>query len=300
MLIHFGHYRYNFLQVASVLLVTGGVIVSTLAASGNRGSKAKASLPQTDSGGLSSPFSQYLIGIAMLFVSLIVSGFLGIWQEETFRLYGTSHWREALFYTHFFSLPLFLIRTPQLLQEIKAANKTFPVDLRSILKTPLDTAPQVTRLHQLLRGVGLETQKGLNWSPRSMPGFYVILTLYAITQLVCISGVNRLTTRVSSVGVTLTLSVRKAVSLGISIYFASSEKRAGQRLGLLWGGAAAVLAGTVGYARGSSKPKPKAQKKVEDEDAPPPVPPKDSFAKSSSVATSGTAKTMRTRTAKGK
>ena len=73
------------------------------------------------------------------------------------------------------------------------------------------------------------------------------------TQLVCINGVNRLTARVSSLGVSLVLVVRKATSLVISVVLLNGE--AGS-LGL-WGGAAAVMLGTLGYTYGGMQPKAK-------------------------------------------
>jgi UDP-xylose/UDP-N-acetylglucosamine transporter B4 len=50
----------------------------------------------------------------------------------------------------------------------------------------------------------------------SIPHIYLPLVLNSITQLVCIAGVHRLTTRVSALTVTLVLVIRKAISLIIS------------------------------------------------------------------------------------
>ncbi len=235
------------MQVGSVILVTAGVILATLAASGDKSSAS--------AGGSS---SQYAIGISMLLISLIVSGFMGLWQEETFRRYGASHWQEALFYSHFLSLPLFAIRAPQLMAELSEANATPKVEmLKTLVRAGKGVAGGAGRPSigsQLLGLLGLRTDDLYSrLADAQVPSFYLLLGLYVLTQLVCITGVNRLTTRVSSVGVTLTLSVRKAVSLAISIYIAGGAgQKGGARLGLLWIGAVAVLVGTVGYARGSS------------------------------------------------
>lgn len=48
------------------------------------------------------------------------------------------------------------------------------------------------------------------------------LALNLITQGLCVRGVNRLTTRVNSVTVNLVLTVRKAVSLAISVWYYGS------------------------------------------------------------------------------
>lgn len=189
--------RYNLLQIISVLLVTGGVTLSTLAA-GHKGGM-----------GLNSDmYGQYLIGISLLLLSLVVSGFMGLWQEGTFRACGKASWKESLFYTHSLSLPLFLLFFRSLHAQILDAVRT--------------------------------------------PDFGLPLLANALTQIVCIAGVNRLTTRVSSVAVTLTLAVRKAASLALSIAWAQARGAPVPNPLYLWGGTAMVLVGTVGYAHASS------------------------------------------------
>lgn len=192
-------HSYNLLQVVSVLLVTGGVTLSTLAARHDAGSGLGLSKEM---------YSQYLVGISLLLLSLVVSGFMGLWQEGTFKRYGKASYKEALFYTHTLSLPLFLLFGRSLWQDVDNA-----------------------------------------WH---MPAFSLPLLCNALTQVVCIAGVNRLTTRVSSVAVTLTLAVRKAASLAVSIAWAHARGAAIPNQLYLWSGTTMVLAGTVGYAHASS------------------------------------------------
>jgi solute carrier family 35 (UDP-xylose/UDP-N-acetylglucosamine transporter), member B4 len=71
-----------------------------------------------------------------------------------------------------------------------------------------------------------------------------LVQLDKIYEVVCVSGVNRLTSKVSSLTVTLVLVVRKAVSLGISVLLI--QGRSGNIW--LWGGAALVLLGTIAYS----------------------------------------------------
>ena len=52
----------------------------------------------------------------------------------------------------------------------------------------------------------------------SIPHIYLPLVLNTLTQLLCIAGVNRLTTRVSALTVNLVLVIRKAMSLVISVF----------------------------------------------------------------------------------
>jgi hypothetical protein len=62
---------------------------------------------------------------------------------------------------------------------------------------------------------------------------WTALALNVLTQAVCVTGVNRLTSRVSSLTTTLILTLRKALSLFLSIYF----YQAGQAgLGIWLGG----------------------------------------------------------------
>jgi UDP-xylose/UDP-N-acetylglucosamine transporter B4 len=74
------------LQVA-VGMVTIGVVAATIS---------------QPSGSLSSPslhdLASYSFGIACLALSLILTGILGVLQEQTYSTFG-SHWREGVFYT---------------------------------------------------------------------------------------------------------------------------------------------------------------------------------------------------------
>lgn len=76
-----------------------------------------------------------------------------------------------------------------------------------------------------------------------IPSFWIPLTLNILTQLVCVNGVNRLTARVSSLSVTLVLTLRKAVSVVISVVLIGRGTGSVE----LWGGCLAVLIGTVVY-----------------------------------------------------
>ncbi|KAI0676721.1 UAA transporter [Trametes maxima] len=78
--------RYNAAQVLSVLLVTAGVVLTTLAASAPK-SKSKNHLAQADVGTESSERWRYATGIALLTLALVLSGFLGIVQDWTYARY---------------------------------------------------------------------------------------------------------------------------------------------------------------------------------------------------------------------
>ncbi|KAN0060579.1 golgi uridine diphosphate-N-acetylglucosamine transporter [Thecaphora frezii] len=231
---------YTPLQVASVLLVTAGVISSTLYSSSSSSSSTSADT--------AADVTTYLRGVLLLLFALILTGLMGLWQERTFHLYGRSNWRESLFYSHLLSLPMFLLRRQQLLSEIRMANAT-PAYWVGIGAPPNTGSGMVSRwtvsFLESTKPAGSKGTWGL-W----IPSFYVPLALNVLTQLLCISGVNNLTSKVTSLTVTLVLVVRKAVSLIVSVMLIGD----GNANPGLWLGAATVLLGTVGYSLAASRP----------------------------------------------
>ncbi|WFD41273.1 golgi uridine diphosphate-N- acetylglucosamine transporter [Malassezia japonica] len=208
--------RYAPLQVLSVALVTAGVVVATLSASHpSHASHASA--------------EDYGFGVLLLSLALLSSGIMGIFQERTYAIYGREHWHEALLYSHLFSLPLFLLHTRSLSEQVRAANATRP------------------------QWIGLQA-----WGMH-IPSYYVVLALNVLTQLLCVNGVNRLTSRVTSLSVSLVLVVRKAASLVVSVVLLNGHT--GNVA--LWGGAAAVMIGTVGYTYGGLQRPPKIRAKAQ-------------------------------------
>jgi len=157
----------------------------------------------------------YFIGILLLSCSLLLTGVLGMLQEITYTAYG-PHWREGVFYTHLLSLPIFIF-----LPEVRHGLRVIWVS---------------------------STRFGLD-AP------YMILLLNVFTQLLCVSGVNQLTSKVSSVSTNLVLTTRKAVSLCVSVWWFGSGWNA--QLGY---GAALVLSGTMTYAIASQSIKEPKQK----------------------------------------
>lgn len=222
-------YRYTTLQVSSVAFVTLGVILTTL--SGVKKPKRGVSTSSVPGVG---DIHQYLTGIVILSIALVLSGLLGVVQDRTFskfRRKGDAPWEESMFYLHFLSMPIFL-------------------SLKS------DIAEQFYTLQQ---PSAFATTSSLP-STFPIPITFVMLGLNVCTQLVCSAGVNRLTSRVSSLTVSLTLVVRKAVSLIISLtLFGDGILDHQQRL-LLYGGAGLVFFGTILYSI------PQKQEKVDKTD----------------------------------
>ncbi|KAJ6584669.1 UAA transporter [Mycena capillaripes] len=169
--------RYTIMQVVSVLLVSAGVILATLA----RPSSAAAT---TKKGGhivqSAEDLQRYTMGISMLTVSLVLTGLFGLLQERTYRTFGPC-WKEGVFYTHFLSLPVFLFLARDVQQGI-----------RSLSDSTSDTSAMAS---------------------------WLVLGLNLCSQLVCVSGVNKLSSQVSSVSTNIVLTVRKAISLCFSVWW---------------------------------------------------------------------------------
>ncbi|KAF9004752.1 UAA transporter [Cyathus striatus] len=269
--------KYSATQVLSVLLVTLGVILTTLSAS----PKAR---PKSFSTQDVNPYT-YLAGIGILTAALFLGGFLGIVQERTWARYGKPPpasakqpkgkevtkkkddppaWQESMFYLHFLALPMFYPLLPDLKSQfsnmIAGPRMEYPVHL----PTPL-TALQIPPPHRLPRPSFLSSQNFLTFNPQydtlliSFPGAFLPMVLNTLTQLLCVAGVHRLTTRVTNLTVTLVLVVRKAVSLVISVLglFGAGGGKGGGDVDwrIMWTGAGLVLLGTIGYSLGSTAKK---------------------------------------------
>lgn len=147
---------------------------------------------------------EYALGVTMLTVSLALTGTLGMLQERTYQKYGPC-WKEGVFYTHALSLPVFLFLIPQ-----------------------------------VKHGLGSLSEK----SDSVVPMPYVILAANLLSQLVCVSGVNQLSSRVSSVSTQVVLTTRKAISLCFSVWWFGNGWNG--QLGL---GAGMVFVGSFWYTQ---------------------------------------------------
>lgn len=199
---------------------------------------------------------QYIIGITLLTLALIFSSLLGLAQDAAYTKYGRGHWEEGLFYMHFLSLPMFAFLLSDIqaqIHDINTAGRYYPVSLAEFI--PLRFAWLFSHPRMLRPGMKTTTPFLAFLQPLitiTVPRTYVPLILNVVTQLVCVSGVHRLTSRVSSLTVTLVLTVRKAVSLVLSIVVLNNGAGGDWRM---WTGASLVLAGSVVYTLGSGATK---------------------------------------------
>lgn len=259
--------KYTRGQVASVVLVTLGVACSALSSPPAKKSRGQAAAAAASTTGTPTSGS-YVIGISILSAAMLLSAVMGIAQENANEKYGRGNWEESLFYLHFLGLPMFSFVGRDLMSQFAIANASPNVELSarslvaattpaisSFFSMPVAASPILTpyphkypditsarsTLHWLLtRAIGW-----LDFLPTvSLPSFWVPLAINVVTQVFCVSGVNRLTSRASSLTVTLVLVVRKAVSLGISVLLV--QGKTGNAW--LWGGAALVLVGSLTYS----------------------------------------------------
>ncbi|KAG6843057.1 hypothetical protein H0H87_008233 [Tephrocybe sp. NHM501043] len=249
--------RYNVTQIFSVILVTIGVVFTTLSASPQRSPRSPEQY--------ASP-SAYMTGISILTLALIFSGFLGLVQDWTYSKHGrpapptspsnpsnlkpkeweSPAWQESMFYLHFLGLPMFFSVRSDLVAQISTVNAGPRIPIPIPIPLP----------------VSLKGHVGF-----AIPAAYIPLLLNTLTQLLCVAGVHRLTTRVSALAVTLVLVVRKAVSLVISVIgvgIVGTQKGVSSEVDqvMMWSGAAMVLAGTIAYSigsRGKMDPKKKSE-----------------------------------------
>lgn len=185
----------------------------------------------------------YAIGIGILSLALVFAGLLGLAQEWSFARYGRGKddkidsrhspaWQESLFYLHALALPMFVTVKGDLLAQLAA------VQAGPTTSIPIDVIP------------------GYKPYELKIPVAYAPLLLNTLTQVLCVSGVHRLTSLVSSLTLTLILVVRKAVSLVISVVFLRGGKGGNP---MMWCGAAMVMLGTFGYSIGGPR-RPKEKK----------------------------------------
>ncbi|ORY34799.1 UAA transporter family-domain-containing protein [Naematelia encephala] len=219
--------RYSIGQVFAGIIITTGIVVATLSAPRRRSPRpTTASVTATSSEEWLSESAQFVSGIALLSIALFMSAWLGLWQEQTYKKYG-KQWREALFYSHVLSLPFFIPLHSDL-------SNTY----RSLAASPgltLFAIPQPSPMALFSLGeIGNSAGKTLlQWKHVVVPSALFAVALDVITQGVCIRGVNRLTSKVNSTTVNLILTLRKAMSLTISVWYYGS----GFSVGLAVGGA---------------------------------------------------------------
>uniref|UniRef100_A0A1Z5L212 Ribonuclease Oy n=1 Tax=Ornithodoros moubata TaxID=6938 RepID=A0A1Z5L212_ORNMO len=146
------------------------------------------------------------IGVILLSLALLLSARMGIYQESLSARFG-KHPRESLFYVHALPLPGFLLLSSDILHQAHLFHQSAPLEMGLL---------------------------------GSVPSAWMYLFLNVITQYVCIRSVYVLTTECSSLTVTLIITLRKFISLLLSIFYFQNPFTL-----LHWAGTFLVFLGTL-------------------------------------------------------
>ena len=179
---------------------------------------------------------------------------MGLYTQATYQRYG-PHWHENLFYSHFFSLPLFLPFLPSLIGQFSKVldSRPLPTDMLMPWLPLSQKQPTTSWFDAFTKASALVPRSMGGKSPEDgntpIPTALLILMLNGLTQYACIRGVNLLGARTSALGVTIVLNIRKLISLFASIWLFSIELP----VGVLIGAAVVFLGGGI-YAWDGSRP----------------------------------------------
>ena len=202
--------KYSRIQIIAVVLLTFGVIVAAWSDSQTKGTTAK----DTAQGqGLPS----FSTGLVILFVAQSLSAIMGLYTEETYKIYGPQ-WQENLFYSHLLSLPLFIPFLPSMTRQFMRLAASAPLSLP--LGRLLGPDAVLNDIQKTLERIQLPSQ-------------LVFLALNVLTQYACIRGVNLLAAASSALTVTIVLNIRKLVSLLFSIWLFGNRLATGTLIGAI-------------------------------------------------------------------
>ena len=237
--------RYSQGQIMAVILLTLGVVGAALA-----DAEASGHSINLEADGNGSATTTTIVGFSILVLAMILSAFQGIFADRLYEKHGRSHWKEALFYSHTLSLPLFLTTYPQLLSQwrnllsspslLSKISTVSPGRGFTATATFLDVLSVPASISGIMSSIMIAIR---DYEPAQallakIPIQMTYLLINALTQFLCIRGVHLLSAKTSSLTVTIVLNIRKLVSLLLSIYLFGNELAPGVLVG-----AAFVFAG---------------------------------------------------------
>ena len=149
--------------------------------------------------------------------ALFLAAYLGHEQDRTYKQYGKSTWKEVMFYSHLFALPAFTFVAPDVLRHLRLLASLPPSDL------PLPFLPSL---------------------PPLSPPLLLVLLLNLLFQSVCIRGVYLLTTHSNTLTCNLLLTLRKLLSLLLSVTYFGNSFSVWQ-----WCGSVLVFLGVLAYSQ---------------------------------------------------
>ncbi|VDL78217.1 unnamed protein product [Nippostrongylus brasiliensis] len=196
--------KYSLRKYLSVFAITIGIVICTLATSDL---EKNSGLSYEEA---AKHYREWSIGIAMLIFALLASAYLAICQQRMYQAYG-KHSEEAMFVTHAISLPLFAFMASDIMAAARKFNESTPFTLLDV---------------QL-----------------PVPSLWMNLLFSCVLQYYCIRFVYRLNSEVEALTVTLVVTLRKFLSLVVSIWWFQNPFTQQH-----WLGAALVFLGTLAFA----------------------------------------------------
>lgn len=149
-------------------------------------------------------------GLLILLVAQLLSAYMGAYVEDIYRDHGKD-WQANLFYSHLLSIPMFAGFAPVLANQFTRLQASEPFQVPLTVATTLP--PSLIKL--------------LNSTSQHV----IYLTANALTQLLCITGVNILSANTSAVTVTIVLNIRKLVSFLLSVWLFGNQMGGMMKLG---------------------------------------------------------------------
>jgi hypothetical protein len=190
----------------------------------------------------------WCMGVCMLASVLVLQTCLGQYQSWVADAFGRAP-SEGMFYMHALSLPGFAATLPDLLRHAArwSASPATGVVLGQALARA--SAPGASAAAYAWAALAHGAAAG---PLARVPIMWTYVALNVVAQYVCIKGVYQLTPIVDPLSVNVVLTVRKFVSLLVSIYLFNNTFTAAH-----WAGAVLVFGGAMWYGQLPSPPKPK-------------------------------------------
>lgn len=220
--------RYSRGQVLAVAMLTVGVVAAALADAQAKGQSINLG------SGEETAMMTTATGFTILALAMMLSAFQGIYADRLYATYGRDHWKEALFYSHTLSLPLFLTSYSQLYSQWQVVSSTPSLLSRLPAGSGQDpsgfpaAAMSSTALSVL---ASAQSHPHVQALLERLPIQVAYLIMNALTQYLCIRGVHLLSAKSSSLTVTVVLNIRKLVSLLLSIYLFGNHLGSGVLVG---------------------------------------------------------------------
>uniref|UniRef100_A0AAR2JFL0 Solute carrier family 35 member B4 n=1 Tax=Pygocentrus nattereri TaxID=42514 RepID=A0AAR2JFL0_PYGNA len=228
--------RYSASKYLSIVLVSLGIFICTFMSA----KQVSVEKGATEEEGVYA-FLHWLLGIGMLTFALLMSARMGIFQETLYKQYG-KHSKEALFY-NVSSVPFYVLAHKLIVRfnEKSFGSKQLFCFFQHCLPLPgfLLLSTNIYN-HAVLFSQSTPVEVPVIGQP--VPIMWVYLLMNVITQYVCIRGVFILTTECTSLTVTLVVTLRKFLSLIISILYFQNPFTPWH-----WVGTAVVFLGTLLY-----------------------------------------------------